>query len=255
MPATSPRYIELAETPSTNTALRSMLADDSRIAGGTVVYTHRQTAGRGQRGNSWEAEPGMNATFSMLLRPEGIEARRQFVVSEMVALGVADALDSYLPAGKAAKVKWPNDIYVDDLKICGILIENSLSGNTIDYSIAGIGLNVNQRRFVSDAPNPVSIANLTGTDNDVVEVMGRVADAILDLSALSADDIHRRYLDRLWRRQGWHPYRLPDGEVFEAVIADVATDGTLWLTHRDATSHGYLFKEVSAIVGETATGR
>ena len=133
----------------------------------TMVIADTQTAGRGQRGNSWESEPGRNLTFTLLHRPEGIAPREQFAISEATALAIADFLEE---TGIRAKVKWPNDIYADDGKIAGILIELSLTGSAITDSRIGVGLNVNQREFRSDAPNPVSMANLLGADTDISRV-------------------------------------------------------------------------------------
>ena len=144
----------------------AVLASRPDAQHGTVVATRSQTAGRGQRGNSWEAEPGTNLTFSLLLRPQGFPAARQFELSMLVALGVADVLNSLFGRlgfrDLKARIKWPNDIYVGHKKIVGILIENQLSGAGIDRTIVGIGVNVNQTRFLSDAPNPTSVALLTG---------------------------------------------------------------------------------------------
>ena len=153
-------FHQYSELTSTNTEL-ARLADEG-APHGTVAIAECQTAGRGQRGNTWESAPGENVTMSVLLHPDGIEPRRQFAISEAVALGVAETLDIYLPAGMRAEVKWPNDIYVGNRKICGILIENRITSTTIERAIAGIGLNVNQELFVSDAPNPVSLRQLTG---------------------------------------------------------------------------------------------
>lgn len=248
MPPLPPTYIPIAEAQSTNTALREALATDPALPAGTVVYTHRQTAGRGQRGNSWEAEPGMNVTMSMLLRPGDVTAREQFTVSERVALGVARVLNRYLPPSTPAEVKWPNDVYVGDKKICGILIENSLNGNRIDYSIAGIGINVNQTRFRSPAPNPVSLTMLTGLTLDVEEVMRQVADEITALSAWDKAELHKSYLASLWRRRGLHPYSTPDGYKFLAAIESVAPDGYLTLLTDNGTLRRFAFKEVAAIL-------
>lgn len=242
------RFIELRETPSTNSALRSALEHDPALAGGTVLYTHRQTAGRGQRGNSWEAEPGMNITMSMLLRPAAVKARDQFTVSECVALGVARAAARHLPREIAVEVKWPNDIYAGDRKLCGILIENSLSGDAIGHTVAGIGLNVNQCCFLSDAPNPVSMAQLSGRDHDITVLMAEIADEIELLLSMPRGDVHRLYMDSLWRREGAHPYATPAGERFMARIAGVAPDGMLSLSLADGTLRRFAFKEVAAVI-------
>lgn len=144
------RIVWLDSCGSTNDALTEIDGADH----GTVAVCRRQTAGRGQRGNKWESEPGKNLTFSILLCPD-IEARSQFEMSMLVSLAVADFIDAVL-GRRAAKVKWPNDIYVADGKICGILIENRLSGTMLERAVAGIGINVNQTVFRSGAPNPVS---------------------------------------------------------------------------------------------------
>lgn len=120
----------------------------------TVWAAEFQTAGRGQRGNTWESAVGENLTFSILFKPSNFLSTRQFELSQVVALGVVGYLATH---GIEAKIKWPNDIYVGDKKICGILIENVLSGATLSVCIAGIGINLNQKIFRSDAPNPTSV--------------------------------------------------------------------------------------------------
>lgn len=204
---------------STNSAL------GADAAHGEALMALEQTAGRGQRGNTWEAEPGRNITLSLMLRPTELSAVRQFEVSEAVALGVADLLDELAIEGVA--VKWPNDIYVGDRKICGILIENTLCGVRISRSVAGIGLNVNQREFRSDAPNPVSLIQLTGKTYDLRTLAERMIELILQ--RLGRDN-HADYRRRLWRGSGVWQWRTPDGREFAAAIADVLPDGRLCLT-------------------------
>ena len=143
--------------PSTSTYIADNAAS---LPSGYVVETPCQTAGRGQRGNSWESEPGKNITFSMIMRMPGFAARRQFRISEAVSLAIIETVVRH--TGVACSVKWPNDIYAGDRKLCGILISHSLAGDTISYSIIGAGININQTCFLSYAPNPVSAAILTG---------------------------------------------------------------------------------------------
>lgn len=225
----------IEECESTNSAI-------SREAPhGYALMALRQTAGRGQRGNSWEAEPGRNITLSLMLRPEEIDVSRQFEISEAVALGIVDLLRSL--GLEAVSVKWPNDIYVGNRKICGILIENALSGNRIARSIAGIGLNVNQTEFRSDAPNPVSISQLTGKEYDLRELAETMVSNIL--GRLARGDNHAEYLRNLWRRTGEHLWQLPDGTRFSASIITVAPDGHLHLTNR---TEPFAFKEVSPLL-------
>ena len=248
--------ISLDEAQSTNTVLAGM----PDAAHGTVVTCRAQTAGRGQRGNTWEAEPGKNLTFSLMLRPRHISARRQFELSMAVSLGILDALDRLVDPARLT-IKWPNDIYWDNLKLAGILIENSLSSSGIDRSIVGIGLNVNQTRFVSDAPNPVSLAAILGVEHDLDTLLRDVCDAIVarfdahDAASAVADDIQvtsrltADYKARLWRNDGnphmWHDTR--DGRLFAGTIADVLPDGTLLVADGTATTP-YLFKEIAAVL-------
>lgn len=255
-----PHYILLKETKSTNSYLQEISADAPH---GTVVAATSQTAGRGQRGNSWESEAGKNITMSMLLRPSVLPSR-QFLLSEAAALAVVHTLDGYL--GDGVSVKWPNDVYYGDRKICGLLIEHSLSGGKISHTIAGIGLNVNQREFLSDAPNPVSLYQVTGRDTPVGEVRCRLAEELLRLCALlpgQAATLHEEFLSRLYRRDGFFRYRstvdaiaaggdglLPAGSLFEGRIADVAPDGILSLSLRDGTVYRFAFKEVEFLIGQ-----
>lgn len=240
-------YVELATAASTNSELASMEAADW-----TVVYTHCQTAGRGQRGNSWEAEPGANVTLSALLRPRELAARDQFMISEAVALAVADTVRHFGELGDRVAVKWPNDIYVDDRKIAGILIEHSITGSLISRTIAGIGLNVNQTEFRSDAPNPVSLSQLTGLRYDVEEVMRYLCEKLYELVEYAENPakragLHRQYRRELWRGEGYYPYTdAAAGERFMARIADVASDGMLTLEDSDGMLRRYAFKEVAA---------
>ena len=251
--AHSPSPIRLDSTPSTNTYL-STRPDIATLPHGTVVTTRCQSCGRGQRGNTWEAEPGLNITMSMLLRPHGLAARDQFVVSEIVSVATVEFTRQHVADAGEVMVKWPNDIYVDNRKICGILIENSLSGTAINRSIAGIGLNVNQTVFRSDAPNPVSLTQLTGQKYDVDELASSLTRRIIDtmsryLSPHMRPQLHKRYMEMLWRRGELRPYRdTATGNDFAARLSDVDPDGHLHLIDDTGTEHTYAFKEVSFII-------
>lgn len=152
----------LEQTDSTNNR-----AAESRYGAGDVVIAERQEAGRGQRGNSWSSTPGENLTFSVVLRPDFLPAERQFRISKAVALAVADTIAE---AGLRPAIKWPNDIYIGDRKVTGILIENDLMGPYLSRSVIGIGLNVNQTRFDPALPNPTSLAAEAGHPFDRAEV-------------------------------------------------------------------------------------
>lgn len=241
-----PHIIRLDNVDSTNTYLSGIASNSPH---GTCVLADRQSTGRGQRGNTWESEPGKNLTFSVLLRPDGLHASQQFRISQAVSLAITDTLDGFLPEGIEAKVKWPNDIYVGNRKICGILIENTLCGAAIQHSIIGIGLNINQRDFLSDAPNPVSLYQLTRKDtciNDILEgILSRILQPFTD-----HDTLHHRYMSSLWRGDGqYYPYSTPDGNIFQARITSVAPTGHITLSPRPpARPLTFAFKEVSAIL-------
>ncbi len=244
-----PHYIKVSQTASTNTYLSRLAAT---LPGGTVIYTPSQTAGRGQKGNSWESEDGKNLTFSMLLKRPPVKARDQFYLSEAAALAVVEALSA--EAGDQFTVKWPNDVYWRDKKACGMLIESSLDGTDIAHSVIGIGININQERFLSDAPNPVSLKGITGHEHDLMAILKRVCSRIEQLVDALGDDnaresLHRQYMTALYRNDGnLHPFEDASGHRFMASVAGIAPDGTLTLQHEDGTTHDYLFKEVKHII-------
>ena len=153
----------IAETTSTN--------DDAKrpeYRHGDIVWAERQTAGRGQRGHSWTSPEGENLTFTLVLEPVFLPVGEQFLLSEAVTLALTDTFAAF---GIDARIKWTNDIYVGDKKLVGILIEHSYSGPTLARTIAGIGINVNQRAFDPALPNPVSMAVASGRTFDRREVL------------------------------------------------------------------------------------
>ncbi len=242
-----PAIIWRDELSSTSTTLA---AEAAGLGHGAVIAARRQTSGRGQRGNSWEAEPDKNLTFSILLRPRVVPPGEAFAVSMCTALSIVSVISEAMD-GMDVKIKWPNDIYVGDRKICGILIENSF-GSGIERSIVGVGINVNQREFLSDAPNPVSMWQLTGNEYNLEELLDRVADRMVeDFDAYeAAPDIEAltpRYRSRQWRGQGEWPWldRIT-GEQLHAAILDIAPDGRLTLATEPPRS--YAFKEVAAVL-------
>lgn len=246
-----PRTILLQETSSTNDFLKRTAHS---FESGTMIVAYRQTAGRGQKGNSWEAEPGKNVTFSILIKNPKIGVKEQFALSEAVSLAIVDVLENY---AKGFKVKWPNDIYYEDNKICGILIENSLVDYSIDYSIVGVGLNINQQFFTSGAPNPISLHNITGESYELGAMHDRIGAKVeeyctFDGSRSQIEAMHERYLEKLYRNDGEpHQFITPQGEQFDAVIHSVALDGTLTLRHvADGTLHDYRFKEVGFVINK-----
>lgn len=239
-----PEVIWLAETVSTNSYIRSLLKKQT-LPEGSLVVTDFQTAGRGQAGNSWESEAGRNLTFSIVIYPETIAANEQFLISQITALSVKEALSEYTDN---IRVKWPNDVYWNDRKICGMLIENDLAGYSIYCSVCGIGININQKEFISDAPNPVSLTQITGQEYDLKEVLTRFRhhfyQLYLELLQDKKESIRQQYRNALYRGEGFHTYK-DDNGTFEAEIKDIEPTGHLILRLMDGETRRYAFKEVS----------
>ena len=146
---------------------------------GDVIWAERQSAGRGQRGHSWESEEDKNLTFSVLLEPTFLAPQDQFMLLRVIALSMVDTL---LQFGIEARIKWTNDIYVGDKKIVGILMEHKLQGSILSRAIAGIGINVNQREFSPKLPNPTSMALLKGKVFDREQVLGSLQSPITNFA-------------------------------------------------------------------------
>ena len=255
-----------------------------------LITADEQTAGRGQRGTSWESDKGLNLTFnigwtpSISLKGGGLDhwpaANEQFLISEISAIAVVRAIEDALseatsppPMGGRWRgaIKWPNDIYIvpekshfrsnepspyggkmeGDFKICGMLLEHQLSGKRITASIAGIGINVNQHVFRSDAPNPVSLFQLLGheVEREVVleSFIRHFSDGIALLQEGHYDEIEHTFTTLLYRRTGWHRYRDADGE-FLGEFAGIARNGILTLRKQDRSLHDYAFKEVEFVI-------
>ena len=222
--------IELKSTASTNMYAVKIL-EDERPEEGTVIITDEQTAGTGTDANSWESEPGKNLTFSLIIYPVSLHPEKQFYLNKVFSLGLHDSLKEILPKA-GISVKWPNDIYIEDKKVAGILIRNSIRDNTFNYSVIGIGVNVNQEIFRSDAPNPVSLKPYTGHDLDLKMVLQHVCNRCNErLLSLYEEDFHkldRDYL-RAQYRFGEHAEYIFQGNKIRASIRGVSEFGKLIL--------------------------
>jgi BirA family biotin operon repressor/biotin-[acetyl-CoA-carboxylase] ligase len=238
------KVIHIDETDSTNRWLRENTPP--LPAGEYVVTAEYQTAGKGCGSNSWESERGKNLTFSVLLHPTEIRAKWQFRISEAVSVALCETLERHSGAQEVT-IKWPNDIYVGDRKICGILIENRLKGSTITDSIVGIGLNVNQREFLSDAPNPVSIYQLTGEETDREALLQAFLKELSKAMEMEPEALSQAYHRRLYRREGMHRFSDSQGE-FEAKVLNVLDDGRLVLLDAEGKARMYAFKEVQFVI-------
>ncbi|MBR6270429.1 MAG: biotin--[Bacteroidales bacterium] len=259
------RWFEV--TDSTNNRL---LADRGGLPSGTVYAALFQTAGRGQRGNSWKSASGQNLMFSLLLKPVSLPAGEQFAISEAVTLGITDYL---LAKGVEARIKWPNDIYCGDRKICGMLVENSVSGDKVADSVVGIGLNLNQKEFDPSAPNPTSLSLLTGISYSLEEELQQLLGCLfgrckaLEESADGEAQLEKEYLSRLYRLGEWHRFidcrasgdnLTPttvaiDGETFTGRIIGLAPGGLLRIERlaegkKEGEAIDFAFKELRYII-------
>jgi BirA family biotin operon repressor/biotin-[acetyl-CoA-carboxylase] ligase len=235
--------ITVESVASTNSYLKELIRKQT-LEEGTVIVTGNQTAGRGQRGNSWESEAGKNITCSILLYPSFLPVRQHFLLSEVISLGVKDTLDAF--SGDNT-IKWPNDIYYKEKKIAGILIENEITGKNFNLTVAGIGLNINQEHFLSDAPNPVSLKQITGMDYDteviLKELVGNVLYRYEQLRTGDTEILIRMYHDALYRKTGFYRYE-DSGGTFNARINGVSDDGFFHLITDRNEECRYGFKDV-----------
>jgi len=237
----------LEKVSSTNDLASAMLRDE-KPSEGTVITAAFQEGGRGQKGNSWESEPGKNLLMSVILYPSMVRPENQFVISRMVSLAVCDLLRTEIPD---VKIKWPNDIYVSDDKIAGILIEHSIMGSTISSSVAGIGLNVNQTEFAGTLVNPVSLAQVTGREHDLSVITGELL-RLLDIRYAMViggrtDELAEAYHNSLYRRGEWHRYTDHNG-IFRGMIESVEPGGLLMVRKEKGQVRGYAFREIDYIL-------
>jgi len=240
--------ITLENIDSTNNYAAELLKNTSTVEG-TVVFAHEQFAGKGQRGNTWQSEKGKNLTFSILLFPKHIAADEQFLLNKAIALGIYDFLKNELEEQTAIKIKWPNDILVDNKKIAGILIENSLRNNTIQSSIVGIGFNLNQV-FFENIPQAISLQQFTKKSYEVMDTLKTLCQFMeyryLQLKTKYLQKINGDYLEALYRLNESHHF-LFKNEIIKATIRGVSREGKLMLEKSDLKQLECNFKEVSFV--------
>ena len=237
------KTIRILKTTSTNCYMQQ-LSNTEKLAEGSIVVTDNQTQGRGQASNAWESAPEANLTFSIILYPLLVKASEQFILSKVISLAVYDFISDFVSAG--VSVKWPNDVYVDDKKIAGILIENFVTGEYLTKTIAGIGVNINQQQFESDAPNPVSLFQLTGKIYDLEDCLKALHERIANRYYIVMEDaekINSDYLQHLYRFGKMNSYRA-DGVSFDAIITGINRYGMLELTTANNERKAFGFREI-----------
>jgi BirA family transcriptional regulator, biotin operon repressor / biotin---[acetyl-CoA-carboxylase] ligase len=242
---TGKQLIYLPQCDSTNRFAQELINKNKAIEG-CVVITDRQTNGQGQRGNSWEAEPGQNITLSLILKPAFLAAQHQFNLNICISLAVLDLARRFLPPN--LKLKWPNDLYYGNKKIGGILIQNSLNGQFIQHSVVGIGLNINQVLF--SAPNARSFAQITGETYHLPTIIQLLLECIearyLQLKEGKIANLKFQYLQSLYRYQEQHVYRVKD-QLLKGTIIGIDEIGRLGV-NLSGRLQFFDFKEISFVV-------
>ena len=246
MDKTTNNLIILSETDSSNNYATGMIRNKTATHG-TVVMALWQNSGKGQRGNRWNSEPGKNLLASIIVYPEFLPADKQFYLSKITSLSILNFLNNEITG---VSIKWPNDIYCDNKKICGILIENMIQGGHIFASVIGIGLNVNQVEFSSELPNPVSLKLLTGKDYVIKEVLESIRQIFFKLYGRLEDGFYKeiddQYIASLYRNGEWGFFKKGD-IVFEARIINIGCHGQLIIEGRDGKISEYMFGEIEFI--------
>ncbi|MFD0752042.1 biotin--[acetyl-CoA-carboxylase] ligase [Mucilaginibacter calamicampi] len=236
--------LTLKEVDSTNNFLKNLLTNSKPLPEGTVIMAEHQYAGRGQQQNKWVSQPGKNLTFSILFKPTFLNAVNQFDLTRTISVGVYDTLRTLL--GDGLKIKWPNDIYYNDRKLGGMLIENMVQGNRINNSVVGIGLNINQGDFPEGIGNATSVKQILHKDYDLRLLLSEICSHIeayyLHLKAGKIDLIRSSYLSRLYWLNEERTFRAGD-EIFTGIIKGVADNGLLQV-YRDGLTASYNLKEI-----------
>jgi BirA family transcriptional regulator, biotin operon repressor / biotin---[acetyl-CoA-carboxylase] ligase len=238
--------VSMPECHSTNDVLQQLI-EEKGLTEGMVVITEYQTAGRGQRGNTWKVEAGKNLTLSVALKPVFLMAREHFILTMLASLAVCDCIRELIP-GADVKIKWPNDIMLDGKKVCGILIENQVVGQQIGTSIAGIGLNVNQLNF--SVAIATSLALASGVQFDLQNVFDLLLQK-LEARYLQtrSGDFHvlkENYEANLFRREVVHDF-IVDGQTIQGTILGAQLDGLL-LVHVSGVLRKFAFKEITYVL-------
>ena len=241
------QYHHFKQIDSTNAYLqRQQSESDIR---NWVVSADEQTAGKGMGSNGWESEVGKNLTFSLAIDTGFLPAEKQFQLSKAVPLGILEVLDGILSPEKLS-IKWPNDIFFENRKLAGILINSTIKGNMMDVSIIGIGLNVNQMQFQDWPTYPISLKMITGMDYDLQPLLEQIAENLLiKVGQLPSDPaaIEREYLNRLFRYRTWAEYEV-NGKVLRMFMTGIDPFGRLQLVDEQQQPHQYEIKQIKFVV-------
>ena len=244
--------ININKIDSTNSYAQRLI-DKGNLHEGDVIFTLNQQNGRGQGDNLWESESGSNLLISIILEPKFIVASQQFILTQLISISIVDVVKKFI-RNDDVRIKWPNDIYVNNNKVAGILFQNYIKGNNIEHSIIGIGINVNQKHFYSSAPNPISIIHYTNKQINIDELLSKLLDNIGDnYEKLNlGKDFHQLksdYIKKLYRYESWSNYS--DGKhTFIGKIIDVDDYGRLSIKMKSGSVKKFMFKEVEFVNDE-----
>ena len=240
--------IKLSAVDSTNNFLKNLLSKSEPLPEGTVIMADDQFAGRGMQENVWKADPGKNLTISILLKPSFLALNKQFLLNMAVSIAINNTLSTYLPKGLC--IKWPNDIYYNDVKLGGVLIENAIVGNSIKNSVVGIGINVNQPNFPPELAHKATSLYQILQENVNLQVLladlcSQIEVLYLQLKGNKGTILHQTYVDRLYKINTPSHYR-QNGEVFEGIITGVNDSGLLNMI-KNGEQVQFNFKEIEFI--------
>ncbi|MDZ4204851.1 MAG: biotin--[acetyl-CoA-carboxylase] ligase [Bacteroidales bacterium] len=243
--------ISLSEVSSTNDYALKLIRSGQPVPD-TIINTVEQSAGRGLDKSQWESQPGMNLTISILIQPGKLNPSKQFLLNQITSLAVRDLLNSKIQHQKVS-VKWPNDVYIDDKKAAGILINNIISDDRILWSVIGIGVNINQEKFLSDSLNPISLKMLTGKEYDLSVCLEELENSFSKwyhhLKSLQEKIIHNHYIHSLYRYGHYASY-LYQGKNIIARITGLGDYGCLELEKNDGVKISCDLKELVFLQGD-----
>nr|MCD4773910.1 biotin--[acetyl-CoA-carboxylase] ligase [Bacteroidales bacterium] len=238
------QIIELENIDSTNNYVLRLLEKSKKFDEGTIIAAHSQYAGKGQDKNFWESEAGMNLTLSIILQPKFLKIEKQFMLNKIVALSVYNFINSF--GLKKTSIKWPNDIYIGNKKVAGILINNTIRGNSYDYCVIGIGININQEKFISNAPNPISLKQISGKEYNLEECLNTLCliteNWYNKLKNEQIKFINTSYIEALYRYNKYYKYILR-GKSIKAKITGISEYGRLILQTKNMETYSCDFKE------------
>ncbi|TVQ88347.1 MAG: biotin--[acetyl-CoA-carboxylase] ligase [Bacteroidetes bacterium] len=248
------KILRFEHLESTNSKARELLKN-SELDEGSIIICNDQSAGRGYGTNAWESAPEKNLTATWILKPSFLTADRQFWLTKVLSLAVRDTVIHFHKGNLPVTIKWPNDVYVGNSKISGILVENNIFGNNIQVTVAGVGLNVNQEEFYSDIPNPVSLKQLIGKDTDLEHCLEILNDRIFYyynlLRTSQSERLDFEYTNSLYLLNKPSLFK-DETKQFEGIIRGTDDYGRLQIETTSGEIRNYDFKEVSFILNSNS---